>query len=690
MLKLRTILLCNYPYYILLVICLIVSMIRLSIPRQSKYTENSIRCEGIIINYKIYDDKINMTIKNREKILVNYYLKNKNDNHIFNDISLGDLVEIKGEFIKPEKNTTKNLFNYRRYLYNKNTFFIVNATSYKKISSSINPYYKVKQFILDRTIDNPYLMAFILGNKSLVSKEALISYQENGISHLFAISGMHITLLSSLINKLLKKIKVNEQKRFLIISLFLIFYLFITGLSSSTFRGVLFYIFFSINKIYYFHIKPINIFIVILSVVLFVNPYFIYDVGFQYSFLISFSLLAFSKFITGNYLVKLLKTSFISFVVSLPISLFNYHQINILSIIYNLFYVPLVSFIIFPFSIFVVIFKPLLPIYNLLTNFMEISSMFFNKIEFLKLVFPQVNVIFYFIYLCFGLYVIICLTRNKKCFIYIYFVLLFFHYISPSLIQNNYLKFIDVGQGDLSFIHLNNKNIMIDTGGKISYSDNDTSGLFNNTIEPLFKSLGIKKINYLILTHGDYDHMGEAINLVENFKVEKVIFNCGPYNDLEEELIKVLDKKHIKYYSCIKELNINNNNKLYFLQTKEYDNENDNSNVIYAELYGYKFMFMGDAGIEKEKDILDKYNLPDINILKVGHHGSQTSSSKEFIDEINPTYSIISVGKNNRYGHPNKEVLENLKESKIYRTDQDGSIVFKIKNDKLKIETCAP
>ena len=183
--------------------------------------------------------------------------------------------------------------------------------------------------------------------------------------------------------------------------------------------------------------------------------------------------------------------------------------------------------------------------------------------------------------------------------------------------------------------------------------------------------------------------MGEAINLVNNFKVEKVIFNCGPYNDLEKELIKVLDKKKIKYYSCIKELNIDNN-KLYFLQTKEYDNENDNSNVIYTELDGYKFMFMGDAGVTTEKEILSKYNLPNIDVLKVGHHGSKTSSSKEFIDEINPKYSIISVGKNNRYGHPNKEVLDNLKVSKIYRTDEDGSIMFKIKNNKLKIETCSP
>ena len=101
-------------------------------------------------------------------------------------------------------------------------------------------------------------------------------------------------------------------------------------------------------------------------------------------------------------------------------------------------------------------------------------------------------------------------------------------------------------------------------------------------------------------------------------------------------------------------------------------------------------MFMGDASVTTEKEIMNKYNLPDIDILKVGHHGSRTSSSEEFIDEIKPKYSIISVGKNNRYGHPNKEVLENLKYSKIYRTDEDGSIMFKIKNNKLKIETCSP
>ncbi len=259
--------------------------------------------------------------------------------------------------------------------------------------------------------------------------------------------------------------------------------------------------------------------------------------------------------------------------------------------------------------------------------------------------------------------------------------------------NNNYVYFFDVGQGDSSLIINNHKLYMIDTGGKETYYKEPwmekEKYYYTDSIVKFIKSIGYEKIDSLILTHGDYDHMGEAINLVDNFKVEKVIFNCGPYNDLEQELIKVLDKKKIKYYSCIKELNIDKN-KLYFLQTKEYDNENDNSNVIYTELDGYKFMFMGDASITTEKEILDKYNISNIDVLKVGHHGSKTSSSKEFINEINPKYSIISVGKNNRYGHPNKEVLDNLKDTKIYRTDQDGSIMLKIKNNKLKIETCSP
>ena len=179
--------------------------------------------------------------------------------------------------------------------------------------------------------------------------------------------------------------------------------------------------------------------------------------------------------------------------------------------------------------------------------------------------------------------------------------------------------------------------------------------------------------------------MGESFNLIDNFKIDNVIFNKGNYNDLEKKLIYKLEKKDIKYFNNIKKLNINNN-KFYFINDLVYDNENDNSNILYFEFNKYKFLFMGDSSKIVENDILNKYDLDNIDVLKVGHHGSKTSSGKEFIDEINPKYSIISVGTNNRYGHPNDSVLDNLELSKIYRTDQDGSIMFKIKNNSLRVD----
>ena len=193
----------------------------------------------------------------------------------------------------------------------------------------------------------------------------------------------------------------------------------------------------------------------------------------------------------------------------------------------------------------------------------------------------------------------------------------------------------------------------------------------------------------LISPHGDKDHMGEAKKIVESIDVNKVIFNVGSYNYLEKDLIKTLKKKNIRYYKNMENIYIGNT-PIYFLNTGVYNNENDNSNVLYFIVNNYKFLLMGDAGVDSEKDILDEYNLSDIDVLKVGHHGSKTSSDKEFINEMNSKYGIISVGKNNRYGHPNKEVLNNLADSKIYRTDRDGSIMLKIKNNKLKIETCIP
>ena len=675
LLKLRTILLYNYPYYLLLIIVLIISFPRLIIPKQSNYKTTSKEVIGVVEEYSYSKDLLKITISNKEKIIIYYYLKD--DNKI--DIKLGDKIKVLGEFRKPKPNTTKNLFNYQKYLYNKNVFYLVNASKIYKLSSTKNIYYKLKQIIKKQTENSPYLKAFILGDKEDISKQATTSYQENGISHLLAISGMHITLLSSIVLKILKKLKITEEKRYLYTSILLIIYLMLIGLSASALRGVLFFILFSINKIYYFYIKPQNIFIVVLSISLLIDPYYIYDIGFSYSFLISLTLLLTASSITGNYLQCLLKTSIISFLVSIPISLYNYYQINLLSIIYNLFYVPLVSLIIFPLSLISLFIKPLIPIYNIFIYILEKSSIVLNEISLGKLIFPKLPLIIYFIYLLIIIFIIKKLTIKENKYLLILIVLLFLHYTYPTLTRTTYIKMIDVGQGDSILIHSNNESVLIDTGGSI---DNDESKIVINTTIPLLKSLGIKKLKYLILTHGDADHMGEAKHLIDSFKVKNILINNGEFNYLEKELISKTDNiKIAKEGTVIKCGDIT----MVQLNTDLTD-ENDSSQIYYAMYKNYSILFTGDASLKSEDYILNNYDLSKIDILKVGHHGSKTSTGINLIDKLEPKIALISVGKDNKFNHPNQMVLDNLKTSQIYRTDINGTITLKL-NKNVKVQT---
>ena len=560
-------------------------------------------------------------------------------------------------------------------------------------SKKINLLYQLKNNIIkhiQKYKSKEYLNAFILGNNKDIDSEIITSYQTNGISHLLAISGMHITLLSSIFLFIFNHLSKYKKLNYFLTIIILLLYIFLSNFAPSIIRATLLFVALSIKKGLNLKIDNLYFLILIFSIYLLYNPYIIYNLGFVFSFTITFFLIMTSEYLkTKKGLINQTFTvSLIAFIAGIPVLINNFSEINLLSPFINVIFVPIISFLIYPLSLIALLIKPLDNILYFLINQFETLSLIFSKITIFKLTLKHINILGIIFYYLSIYYVLNKLAQNKKIYIFLLLVILIFRHNINYLNNDTKITAIDVGQGDSTLISLdhNKGNILIDTGGKVSFNKKPYNLSKNKTI-PYLKSEGIKQIETMILTHGDYDHMGEAINLVNNFKVEKVIFNCGEFNDLEKELIKVLDKKKIKYYSCIKELN-SDKNKLYFLQTKEYDNENDNSNVIYTELDGYKFMFMGDASNTTEKEILDRYNLSNINVLKAGHHGSKTSSSEEFINKINPRYSIISVGKNNRYGHPNKEVLDNLKDSKIYRTDIDGSIMFKITNNKLKIKKC--
>lgn len=664
-----------------LILLLTTFLIKINKKQENIYKSNIKEIKGIIIDCNQKEDKENITIKAKEKILVTYNNKYK--------CKLGDKIKVKGKIIEPEENRNFYQFNYKNYLLSKNIKIIFKGTKITTIKKSKKITYKIKNKIINhinKYKSKAYLNAFVLADTSQIEENIKESYRNNGISHLLALSGTQVTILTTIIKKLLKKIIKNKKIVNILTIILLIIYTSITSLSPSILRATIFYTILTIKKIFKIKIKNEYILIIILLIMLNYNPYYICNLGFNLSFIISFYLIFLNKLLKKeNYIKKAFSFSLIAFTSSAPLIINTSFSLNFLTPILNIYFMPLFTLIIYPLSLITIFIKPLDNILYKIIKSVELVSIKLQKIN-LELSFAHVNIIEIAIYYVLITLIFYKLKKGKSEYIVIIPILFIIHYNINYINPYTKITIIDVGQGDSILIKLkNNKgNILIDTGGTTN-----NNKIEEKILKPYLKSEGIKKLNFIIISHGDADHCGEAINLVNNFKLEKVVFNCGPYNNLEKELIKVLDKKKIKHYSCIKELNIDKN-KLYFLQTKEYDNENDNSNVIYTELNSYKFLFMGDASNTTEKEILDKYNIPDINVLKVGHHGSKTSSSKEFISDINPKYSIISVGKNNRYGHPNKEVLENLKNSKIYRTDKQGSIMFKIKKDKFKIETCSP
>lgn len=678
--------------FLLLVLTIYIILFTKVIKYKSNYNTKDTILSGSITSISINGNKLTLEINGKEKVIANYYIKTLEEkNNILKTLHHKDEILLEGTFKVPSSNTIFNNLNYKKYLYNKKIYYIFDISNYKVIKENNNLLYKIKDIIYKRAYNmnnSDYYLSFILGDKNLLSSEIYNNFQINGTSHLLALSGMHLNILLLAINVFFKNIK--ESIKIIITSIILIIYLFLTGISASLERAVIFYILKNINKYLNLRYSNIQILFICAFIILFLNPFMIYDIGFIYSFIICFGIFYYKDFIKGNYFIKLLKLSLITFLFSFPISIFINYEINLSSVFINMVFVPLVSVIVYPLALISFIFSFLNPVFNILIALTNTLSSLFTKLSiFINI--PKVSILFVFL-----LYIFILLFKyNKRCIMYLLITIIIIK-LMPRLDSNFYDYYLDVGQGDSAVLiyPYKSKVVMIDTGGKLDYSKEEwmiSSKKYNisDNVIKFLKSKGITKLDYLILTHGDSDHMKESINLVNNYKVDMVIFNCGPYNNLEKELIKVLEKKNIKYHSCIKELNVDNN-KLYILQTKEYDNENDNSNVIYTKMNGYKFMFMADAGTEKEKDILNEYDISDIDVLKVGHHGSKTSSSRTFIDEINPKYSIISVGKNNRYGHPNKEVLNTLENSKIYRTDQDGSIMFKIRNNKLKIETCNP
>jgi len=273
-------------------------------------------------------------------------------------------------------------------------------------------------------------------------------------------------------------------------------------------------------------------------------------------------------------------------------------------------------------------------------------------------------------------------------------LLLIMHIIIVQFSPNGEIVFIDVGQGDSILIKLpyNRGTYLIDTGGELRFEEEQwqqRKNPFNvgkNILIPLLKSKGITKIDKLILTHSDVDHMGAATELMTELNVSEILISPNSWKESTmAELLTIISEQETPLLEVTDGYSWNNKSgefQVLYPLDRTYEGNND-SIVIYGKIGGLNWLFMGDLEKEGEAEIIREYKKMDVNVLKVGHHGSKTSTTAEFIEWLQPDIAIISVGSNNRYGHPHADVIQLLQQNniKLFRTDKNGGVHYKFKNN---------
>lgn len=591
----------------------------------------------------------------------------------YNSYLPGDNIEIKLKLEEIPDKSYKNDFNYKLYLYSKGIKYKAKALYSKKLSNTIS-LKRYKYILLDyyetklSAESFLYVKAMVFAQNDL-SDDLKDGYSMLGISHILAISGMHIILIYRFLSLILLKLFKIHRATIPLIIIFI--YTMLMGFPLSCLRAVLVLFLSKLNekgKIQYTRLDILSLSFIIMILI---NPYYGYNTGFQLSFIVSFLLLFMNDIIKHkNGLIKSYISFYLIFLLTFPIVVSISNKISIFSLLFSPVLSTIIAYIILPISYILAFIPNLDYILKYIFKFLNEYIINLNDIS-ININIMSFSFIMMIIYYLIYIFSIVMLALNKKKYslsILIYILLIIsFKWINPA----TEVTFIDVNQGDSAIINLShNRGVMlIDTFNSADY----------------ISSLGLDRIDYLVLTHSDNDHIKNADEIIKKYNVKMLIYPKYDNGFIElEALANNSIKADYNNSFYLDDIYIDILGPIY-----NYNDKNSNSIVLKLEIDGYSFLFTGDMTVEAEYDLINKYgNHLKSDILKVAHHGSNTSSSNEFINLVNPKYSIVSVGKNNIYNLPDNEIISRLEEkSKVLLTSKCGNISFKIYNKKLFLNT---
>lgn len=603
-------------------------------------------------------------------------------------LKLGSFYYIKGTTTLGDTSHFENGFNYREYLKNKNIQGIleIDSCEYKKNGISIYLLNDLINKYIDKKLETKskgMIKALTIGDKFDFDDSLYYSIGKIGISHLFVISGLHVNMISSLILFILNKIKLKEKYKN-IISIFILFlYYVICGYLISVLRVILSYILKIVNKVYNYGFSNKDIISINIILVLLINPYQAFQYSFLLSYTISTSIILCNKILESKGILKNIKTglkiSILSILVTIPIIVKINPTINLLSIVYNIIYIPFVSYVMLPFSFIVIVFPITENIYNLLYILFSNVTTYLSKIRIfnISLSFPSITLVIVYYFILFKNITFLEFRKINYKYLCLFVILITFWNNSAFFNINNDVYFLDLPKGEATFISksFNRENILIDTGEN-GYDD----------IITFLKYKGIKRIDKIFISHSDSDHNGMLDEIINEFKVKTIYIN--PYDDVTRNIARNKNTKYIvlKEGDCIKEKDI------YIKAispSKNYKNANDNSLVLYCDIFKTRYLFTGDITTKVEEE-LNLKNVK-IDILKLAHHGSNTSTSINFLDKlkVNKEQKIVICmnGYKNQFSFPTANTVKKIN-TNLYITSITKTICIRknIFNNKLRIK----
>ena len=615
---------------------------------------------------------------------------------------------------EPEAERNLHQFDFEDYLNAKSIHWVVTVEamqfrsedrSFRAWPSSIRRSIILMLEKLPAVQTTDYIQTMLFNQSHAIAGDTLDAYRGIGLLHLFSISGMHIQLLLTQARFILLRMKVSHETTNKLLVVFLIAYGVLTGWGIGVFRAICTHFILLMGKITGHRIEAKDAFALTVMIVVLYNPLLIYSASFQLSYLLA-GVLYFVAPVSSewemNGLLKDVCLTALMTLASFPVVAYHFFEVSWLGIFVNVIFSFFFSWLLFPLFwllFFVVLFFPGTPLLGLLCTVSDsLLTLLENfagaaaDLDFASLVTGRPPAV-YFALVWIALILLLLSVEKKQRDIRVLGFLMaavglffFAHQLDPS----GKVVMLDVGQGDAILIitPFHRRAVLIVTGGMLIFEKEtrqvrETATTAGEKLVSIIKAEGVKKLDRVFLTHADQDHVGSLRELAEGLPIDAVYFPKGAEGNaaFAAVLLELQSQHQVGLFPLLGKVDLEIDADFVFhilAPLAPGEGGNEDSLVIQTSIGGLDWLFTGDLGEEGEEVLMRTY--PDLktDVLKIGHHGSATSSSEGFLDHVQPELALISAGKQNRYGHPDAQILERLelRNIPIFRTDRQGAIHF--------------